>query len=199
MSALRSNFSKNPEFPYEDYERFDLQDMNDAECKAEFRVKKGDIPVLAEALGIPDSFICDQGTVSDGVEGLCLLLRRFAYPCRFSDLIHRFGRPVPVLSMISSTVMDFIYDNHSHRLTEWNDDIFDPANLLTFATAVHNKGAALDNCIGFIDGTVRPICRPGEYQRIVYNGHKRIHALKFQSVSLPNGLIGNMYGPVGEQ
>ena len=52
---------------------------------------------------------------------------------------------------------------------------------------------------GFIDGTVRPIARPGENQRVVYNGHKTVHALKYQSVVLPNGLIGNMYGPVGEE
>ena len=32
----------------------------------------------------------------------------------------------------------------------------------------------------------------------MYNGHKRVHALKFQSIALPNGLIANMYGPVGE-
>ena len=34
------NFSKNPKFPYEDYERFDLDAMDDTECKAEFRFKK---------------------------------------------------------------------------------------------------------------------------------------------------------------
>ena len=45
---------------------------------------------------------------------------------------------------------------------------------------------------------MRPISKPGENQRIVYNGHKRVHAIKFQSVALPNGLIENMYGPVGE-
>ncbi|CAH3158197.1 unnamed protein product [Porites lobata] len=33
-------------------------------------------------------------------------------------------------------------------------------------------------------------------QRVVYNDHKRVHALKFQAVSLPNGLITNTYGPV---
>jgi len=54
------------------------------------------------------------------------------------------------------------------------------------------------DCFGFVDGTVRPISRPDERQRIVYNGHKRVHALKFQSLSLLNGLIGNLYGPVGE-
>ena len=56
----------------------------------------------------------------------------------------------------------------------------------------------MSNCFGFIDRTVRPICRPGEYQCPVYNGHKHVHAIKFQSIALPNGLIANMYGPVGK-
>ena len=51
---------------------------------------------------------------------------------------------------------------------------------------------------GFMDGTVRLIARPGEHQRVLYNGHKRMHALKFQSVVAPNGMmIANLYGPVG--
>ena len=37
----------------------------------------------------------------------------------------------------------------------------------------------LTNCWGFIDGTVRPVSKPGMYQRVLYNGHKRVHALKF--------------------
>ena len=51
---------------------------------------------------------------------------------------------------------------------------------------------------GFIDGTVRPISRPEEHHQPLYNGHIRVHALKFQSVALPNGLIGNLYGPIGK-
>ena len=68
-----ANISKNPEFPYEEYERLDLQEMDDAECKAEFRFAKMDIPLLAEALGIPEKFICHQGTRSEGIEGLSML------------------------------------------------------------------------------------------------------------------------------
>ena len=49
---------------------------------------------------------------------------------------------------------------------------------------------------GFIDGTVRPICRPSINQKLVYSGHKRVHGLKFKSVVIPNGLIANMYGPL---
>ena len=33
-------------------------------------------------------------------------------------------------------------------------------------------------------------------QRLIYNGHKRVHALKFQSTAIPNGIIANLYGPV---
>ena len=183
--------------PYDEF-TFDLDEMENSECVAEFRVNKHDLPALAEALQIPDVFKCRQRSISDGMEGLCMLLRRLAYPCRYSDMIARFGRPTPVLSMITNEVIDYIYNNHSHRITQWNPTILQPAQLQEYANAIHVKGAALDNCFGFIDGTVRPISRPGEHQRIVYNGHKHVHGLKFQSVALPNGLIANMYGPVGE-
>ena len=37
--------------------------------------------------------------------------------------------------------------------------------------------------------------RPSLFQRVVYNGHKRVHALKFQSIVVPNGIILSMWGP----
>ena len=48
---------------------------------------------------------------------------------------------------------------------------------------------------GFVDGTVRGIARPKNNQRQVYSGHKRVHALKLQNVTLPNGMIANLSGP----
>lgn len=58
-------------------------------------------------------------------------------------------------------------------ITEWNNSLLSPNLLEVYANAVHKKGAALQNCFGSIDGTVRPIAKPGVNQRIVYNGHKR--------------------------
>ena len=83
------------------------------------------------------------------------------------------------------------------KTTEWNHDVLSPASLETYAAAIHHKGAALESCFGFLHGTARPISRPGENQRAVSIGHKRVHCLKFQSITLPNGLVGNLYGPVG--
>ena len=53
----------------------------------------------------------------------------------------------------------------------------------------------MDNCFGFIDGTVRGMARPSVGQRSCYNGHKRKHALKFQSVVTPDGMIVDLCGP----
>ena len=90
--------SRNPDFAYDSYDRFDLDNMNEDECKAEFRVRKRDLPTLSQALRIPRSFQLSQRSVVDGMEGLCMLLKRLAYPCRYGDLIYRFGRPVPVFT-----------------------------------------------------------------------------------------------------
>ena len=114
--------------------------------------------------------------------------------------LFRYDQPIWKTSsrvMHDYEVMNNIFDNHSHRISQWNDDILNPYLLQEYADVIHAKGAPLENCFGFIDGTVRPIARPDQQQRIVYNGHRRVHSLKFQSVALPNGLIGNMYGPVG--
>ena len=89
--------------------------------------------------------------------------------------------------------MNYIYENHHQRLTNWDQTFLNPAKLEEYAQAISDRGAALKNCLGFIDGTVRPICRPDQNQRVVYNGHKKVHGLKFQSVSLPNGPVGELY------
>ena len=162
---------KSPEFQYWEYEKVEtqLQNMTNDECKADFRVSQEDLPLLAEALTIPDHFVCPNRTVATGTE-LCL---------------------------ITSEVTDFIFDMHGYLLQDFNQPWLYPQRLQEYANAIHAAGAALDNCWGFVDGTVRPICRPGEHQRVVYNGHKRVHAIKFQSVVAPNGLVANLYGPIG--
>lgn len=99
--------------------------------------------------------------------------------------------------MVSNQVLDYIYDIHGHRITQWNHQILSQPLLQLYSDTIAAQGSALDNCFGFVDVTFRPICKPGEHQRVVYNGHKRVHALKFQCVALPNGLIGHLNGPVG--
>ena len=133
----------------------------------------------------------------DRTETFCVFFKRFAYPCRYVDLIPRFARPEPQLCMISNAVMNAIYTTSwRHLLLELNQPWLSHPHLQTFTEVINEKGAALQNCWGFIDGAVRPISRPGRNQRVMYNGHKKVHSIKFQSIATPNGLIASLYGPV---
>ena len=105
-------------------------------------------------------------------------------PCRFRDLIHIFGRPVPELCLIANQVTDHIFNLLGHRISQWDRDLLQPKKLQQYADAITNKGTAFYNCFGFVDGIVPPICRPGRYQRLVYNGHKRVHAYLGRYVKL---------------
>lgn len=191
-----ANKPKNPEIPFGNYESFDLDSMTDDMCKTEFRFFKNDIYNLIEVLNLPDEIICYNGLNVNVVEAVCVLLKRFAYPCRYVDLIPRFARPEPQICMISNTTMNLIYDNWQHLLVNLNQPWLSRQHLQEYAEVIHEKGAALENCWGFIDGTVRAISRPRRNQRVMYNGHKKMHAIKFQSIVAPNGLIANLYGPV---
>ena len=101
--------------------------------------------MLADALRISEVIKCDQVTVCGQEVALCILLKRFAYPCRYCDMIPSFGRPVPELAMISNKMIKLIYDTHGHRLTQWNHQILHPEALETYADVIADKGAPLTN------------------------------------------------------
>ena len=111
---------QNLDLPCDLYPHFDLQNLTEDEWLAEFRFSKNDIPRLSQAMRIPDVIIYHQGTICEGTEGLCMLLKRLCYPCRYSDMVHLFTKPVPVLCMITIQVLDYIYQAHSHRILQWN-------------------------------------------------------------------------------
>ena len=69
--------SKDPPFPFDNYEEFSFDNFSDEECIKEFRDEKNDLPILANALGIPPVFRCLQRSVFDGMEGLRMLLKSY--------------------------------------------------------------------------------------------------------------------------
>ena len=116
--------------------------MQEDECEVEFRVKKQDIARLAAALHLADVFKCSNGVVVGPVEALCVCLKRFAYPCRYADLIPRFGRSVPQLCMTLWLIFCTI-----HFLTGFKPEptMASPQHPKMYAQAIHKQVAALDN------------------------------------------------------
>ena len=110
-------FPKDTEFPYELYELFKMDAMDDTEFKAEFRFGKTEVPLttcdyLHKHRIFLKRFACHQGgTTVPGIEALEALCRCACkmtdHPCRYSDLIPRSGRPVQELYMIYNIVLDY--------------------------------------------------------------------------------------------
>ena len=73
---------------------------------------------------------------------------------------------------MSNSIMAFIYENYNYLLNNFNQPWLSRNKLEEYSIAIHNKGAPPMNCFGFMDGAVRPCSRPGQNQRILFNGHK---------------------------
>ena len=73
-------------------------------------------------------------------------------------MVPRFARNPTEICLIFDEVLDLIYNRHRHRLQNWSLNPFlQPIELQKYADAIHMHGAPLQNCFGFIDGTVREI------------------------------------------
>ena len=60
------------------YERFELDELTNAEYNAELRFYKNDIYKLADALQLPDEFVTYDGLIVEAIPALCIYLKRFS-------------------------------------------------------------------------------------------------------------------------
>ncbi|EGZ07741.1 hypothetical protein PHYSODRAFT_528012 [Phytophthora sojae] len=164
--------------------RFDINNVTDDTCLLFYRFTQRHLRRLQASFQLPA-----------GLEGLCITLHRPCYPTRWMEMSGIYGRWPSALSSIFYFVIDFISERCS-RLLKGNLD-YVSSRLHEFSQAIYDQGAELDRIWGFVDGTVRGICRPGgaREQQCVYSGHKRKHALKFQTVATPDGMIFHLHGP----
>ena len=178
---------------HQQYPRFHLDGLDPTVCKLKTNFTKDEIRHLLHSLSVPPMFRDVNGCVYSGEEAFCLLLYRLTYPVRLCDLVEHFGLSEPQMSLLLDLVSDWFLSRHGHLISNvsiWSD------LLPTFANRIYDRQNAYKNCFGFIDGTIRGIARPKRGQRLCYSGHKRKHGLKYQSIALPNGLIGYCWGPI---
>ncbi|CAB1098008.1 unnamed protein product [Ectocarpus sp. CCAP 1310/34] len=96
---------------------------------------------------------------------------------------------------IFNLTIEAIFDRWGHLVNQLQHDAI-LSKIDMFCQAIHEKGAPLTRCWGFIDGTIRAISRPKRNQRLWYNGWKRKHALKYQAIDTPDGIIRMLWGPI---
>jgi hypothetical protein len=85
------------------------------------------------------NIICNNRTVASGVEGVCIVLRRLAYPCRLEDLVPVLGRTKVEISYIFNHVIDYLYYTHNHLLSDLSRDWLSYEHLRNYAEAVSDR------------------------------------------------------------
>ena len=86
------NSTDYPVFEHGNYRRFDLNEVSEEECLSRFRLSDKVIPYLGRILRLPEKIVRENRTAAYTEEGLCILLQRLAYPCRYPGMITQFGR-----------------------------------------------------------------------------------------------------------
>lgn len=165
--------------------RLSLDDFTDADCKIAFRFDRQGVEKLCVLLRLPDVVVTPSRDKCLAIEALCLVLYRLAYPVRLATQIRVFGRSGPSMSRIFLTTIDFIYNR-------WSTLLFIPLQLLQhrldqYCTVVQNRGGVVPGVFGFLDGTKITTCRitgKNNLQKQIYSGHKRVHCLNFQCVTV---------------
>jgi len=157
---------------------------------------RAEVYQLVDILDLPLWIQCPTTRVKeDRVTALCMLLRRLAYPTRFADVEMQFGWEKSRFSRITQLTALKIWSRWKHLL-RFDANRLTRSKLAEFARVIQAKGAPLDLVAALIDGTLRKNARPVRNQRLVFNGWKRIHCLKYHALISPDGLIIHIYGPV---
>jgi nuclease HARBI1 len=172
--------------------RITIASYNREACRDFFRFYPEELNELLPLLRL-QPVVTSGGNRFTTEEGMLVLLARLAVPKRWSDHLQMFGGTEGLLSEVFNAILGQIYHTFAdpllHNLQRYGDQ-FEKYAALTYA-----RGGATGNVVGYVDNTNRKMCRPGVNQDVVYNGYKKFHALKYQIVMGPEGVIIALHGP----
>ena len=175
--------------------RFDLTAQTGEWCLEELRMLSGDILILRKQMGIPRMFRTANRDTATGDDALCMLLFRMSWPRKYSHLRATFGGSAHRTARISNALAVYLHEKFKGKLESLDRERLTDEYLISLACAQYRKNGVMQNIVGFIDATVRPCCRPVYFQQEVYNGKDCVHALKFQTVMMADGIISHVSGP----
>lgn len=171
----------------------------DAVCAKSFthnfrftRAQMDRIVLALLSLGVPNVIKTSARDSCILFEALCMMCMKYAWPTRLGSMVEMFGASVSRMSRIISALRRCLHAMFSPALN--HPSLLSLAQLETFEAAIQRKSGC-SRIFGFIDGTVRPIPKPKHLQSAVYNGKDKVHALKYQSLVTPDGMLQQLAGP----
>ncbi|KAF8224584.1 hypothetical protein L208DRAFT_1425778 [Tricholoma matsutake] len=121
---------------------------------------------LVDALQIPKSFSIEGHYRFTGIEALCILCAHFHLVGDMYSLAMLYDCSQSAISECINELVKFLDEHWEHLLKCDSKHLLHPSCLSYYAEAIHNCGAPLKSVFAFID-----------------------------SLMLPNGIIGHLYGP----
>ena len=169
---------------------FNFNGVTHLDCLRMYGFEKDDLYKMIDCLGWllsinttkRNRYACDPVVVT------CIIMRRISSPPRWSDMEIMFARHASQLSEIFWEGLEKFLSFRKALITEPVSQSFLSDHAVRYSNAILSKSDALKNCVGFMDGTVIAVARPGdtEAQKVAYDGHQRKHALKYQAVTTPD-------------
>ena len=141
---------------------------------------------------VPDVVVTPSRDKAPVAHVMCMMAMKYAWPTRLAQMITVFGRSPSSMSRLVKALRVLLYESFSEALR--HPPLLSAQRCAEYAAVVQRKGG-LAGIVGFIDGTVRMIAKPSVLQGAQYNGKDRVHALKYQALTCPDGIIWNLAGP----
>jgi hypothetical protein len=173
--------------------QFDLAKLGDKEVYGYFRFSEDELCRLCSALQIPKVVVTSEGDKCEGLHVLCMMCMYYAYPTRRFEMIGKFGTSLSRMSRLISHLRNWLYEKYYPGMS--NPKQLAAEKIQEFSRIVEER-TGMRGIFSFIDGTVRPTCKPEIFQAVVYNGKDKTHALKYQVLVTPDGIMRHVYGPV---
>ena len=171
---------------------FDLDRWPEKEAVFWFRLSALELRRVAAALHIAEVIITPSRDRAPGLEVLAMLCMKYAWPTRLGEMLQIFGTSVGRLSRLISALRRDLYTRFSPRMR--NPRILNAQDVELFGKVIEQKSGH-KGIFCFIDGTVRPILKPQDLQNANYSGKNRVHALKYQMICTPDGIMQHIGGP----
>jgi hypothetical protein len=162
----------------------------------DLRFSKQQVETIVHCLivncNFPTHVVSYAGDKSELRIAFLMLCMKYAWPTRLGHLRRLFGTSISRISRVIKALREMIFQRFFPKMRCPN--VLSADQIQRFAHAVSEK-SGIDVVFGFLDGTVRPICRPSIGQSEFYTGKDRLHAIKFQICSTPDGIIRHIDGP----
>lgn len=200
------------------HERVRIERWSDEELWNLNRIRRHDFHKLLVILHLDAErlVVDDHGSAFSGEELLILARYKFITGLKFTHMCSLFKRDSSQLSRAFNFFIRHMVDNFLHLLSDGNLEYW-LKYFPTFSESIRKKFADVTGihyppnhyrvCC-YIDDTVIRICRPGagpnpdgtrknnDIQRAFYNGWKKQHGIKYQSLEAPNGMCMHLFGPL---